>query len=47
MERVALDASHCTAKAAGLPILTRNVADFERIPGLAVVDYTSSRTRSS
>lgn len=29
----------CTALAAGVPILTRNVAHFGRVPGLKVVDY--------
>jgi tRNA(fMet)-specific endonuclease VapC len=29
----------CTARAAGLPILTRNVAEFRRVPHLQVVAY--------
>lgn len=30
----------CTAKAAGLPIATRNAEHFRRIPDLVVLDYT-------
>jgi tRNA(fMet)-specific endonuclease VapC len=29
----------CTAKAAGVPIVTRNVAHFRRVPGLDVLSY--------
>jgi predicted nucleic acid-binding protein len=29
----------CTAKAAALPIVTRNVAHFARVPGLVVIGY--------
>jgi tRNA(fMet)-specific endonuclease VapC len=29
----------CTAKVASLPLLTRNVADFRRVPGLQVIGY--------
>lgn len=29
----------CTALRAGLPLATRNVSDFRRIPGLTVLDY--------
>lgn len=29
----------CTAKAAGVPIATRNAEHFERVPGLEVVGY--------
>lgn len=29
----------CTAKAAGIPIVTRNAVHFERVPGLEVVGY--------
>lgn len=29
----------CTAKTAGVPIATRNVEHFERVPGLEVVGY--------
>ncbi|MDA1045032.1 MAG: hypothetical protein O3C57_07395 [Verrucomicrobia bacterium] len=25
----------------GLPLLTRNVAEFERVPSLKIVDYTA------
>lgn len=32
----------CTAKAAGLPIVTRNTEHFARVPGLVVVDYASA-----
>lgn len=29
----------CTALCAGLPLATRNVSEFKRIPGLQVLDY--------
>lgn len=29
----------CTARAAGLPVLTRNAAEFRRVPDLKVVEY--------
>lgn len=32
----------CTAKSAGLPIVTRNVAEFRRIPDLQVVSYSGT-----
>ena len=31
----------CTAKAAGVPIVTRNVAHFRRVPQLGVVGYST------
>lgn len=30
----------CTAKAANLPLVTRNVEPFRRIPGLSVIGYS-------
>ncbi|MCA9561127.1 MAG: type II toxin-antitoxin system VapC family toxin [Myxococcales bacterium] len=32
----------CTARAAGLPILTRNVEHFARVAGVQVVDYAAT-----
>jgi len=32
----------CTARAAGVPIVTRNVEHFERVPGLEVVGYVGA-----
>jgi predicted nucleic acid-binding protein len=34
----------CTARAANLPIVTRNVDEFRRIPGLEVLAYSATRT---
>ncbi len=31
----------CTAKVANLPLVTRNVSEFERVPGLVVVGYAA------
>jgi len=31
----------CTAKAANLPLLTRNVSEFKRVPGLIVIGYAA------
>lgn len=31
----------CTARTAGVPIATRNVEHFRRVPGLEVVNYTA------
>jgi predicted nucleic acid-binding protein len=32
----------CTAKAAEVPIVTRNVEHFRRVPDLEVIDYTTA-----
>jgi predicted nucleic acid-binding protein len=37
----------CTARAAGVPIVTRNVEHFERVPGLEVVAYVASTPGST
>jgi tRNA(fMet)-specific endonuclease VapC len=32
----------CTARSENLPLLTRNVAEFRRVPGLSVVGYSGA-----